>query len=166
MITSNSRSKRIDQKNCSHFNFQHFLFQGMRLSFSRFWNNKLSFYTAQKMKFFIKDFLSKCDQIRSFFRIRSHLLKKSLMESFIFYAVLSVTSETQKYFIHSNRHQILQPFQGCGGAYGLHPKLRARRACAPRLPRFILLGSFSGTLVMVSILDIVYDCHLQLVLQS
>ena len=56
------------------------------------------------MKFFIKDFLSTCDQIRSFFRTRSHLLKKSLMESFIFYAVLTVTSETQKYFIHSNRH--------------------------------------------------------------
>ena len=26
------------------------------------------FYTAQKMKFFIKDFFSKCDQIRSFLR--------------------------------------------------------------------------------------------------
>ena len=34
--------------------------------------------TAQKMKFSIKDFFSKCDQIRSFLRIRSHLLKKSL----------------------------------------------------------------------------------------
>ena len=36
-------------------------------------------YTAQKMKFFIKDFFSECDQIRSFLRIWSHLLKKSLM---------------------------------------------------------------------------------------
>ena len=34
-----------------------------------------------------KDFFSKCDQIRSFLRIWSHLLKKSLMENFIFYAV-------------------------------------------------------------------------------
>ena len=33
--------------------------------------------TAQKMKFSIKDFFSKCDQIRS-------LLKKSLKENFIF----------------------------------------------------------------------------------
>ena len=43
--------------------------------------------TAQKMKFSIKDFFSKCDQIRSFLRIWSHFLKKSLMENFIFCAV-------------------------------------------------------------------------------
>ena len=43
--------------------------------------------TRQKMKFSIKDFFSKCDQIRSFLRIWSHLLKKSLMENFIFCAV-------------------------------------------------------------------------------
>ena len=42
--------------------------------------------TTQKMKFSIKDFFSKCDQIRSFLRIWSHLLKKSLMEKFIFCA--------------------------------------------------------------------------------
>ena len=45
-------------------------------------------YTAQKMKFFIKDFFSKCDQICSFLRIWSHLLKKSLIEKLIFCAVL------------------------------------------------------------------------------
>ena len=33
--------------------------------------------TAQKLKFSIKDFFSKCDQIRSFLRIWSHLLRKS-----------------------------------------------------------------------------------------
>ena len=43
--------------------------------------------TARKMKFPIKDFSSKCDQIRSFLRIWLHLLKKSLMENFIFCAV-------------------------------------------------------------------------------
>ena len=37
---------------------------------------------------------------------------------------------------------------------------------APRLPRFILLASFSSTLFAVSILDIVYDCHLYAVLPS
>ena len=42
------------------------------------------FDTAQKMKFSIKNFLSKCDQIRSFLRIWLHLLKKSLMGNFIF----------------------------------------------------------------------------------
>ena len=36
--------------------------------------------TAQKMKLSNKDFFSKCDQIHSFLRIWSHLLKKSLME--------------------------------------------------------------------------------------
>ena len=40
--------------------------------------------TAQKIKFFITDFFSKCDQICSFLRIWSHLLKKSVMEKFIF----------------------------------------------------------------------------------
>ena len=43
--------------------------------------------TAQKIKFSIKDFFSKCDQIHSFLQIWSHLLKKSLMENFIFCAV-------------------------------------------------------------------------------
>ena len=33
---------------------------------------------SQKMKFFIKDFFSKCDQICSFLYIWSHLLKKSM----------------------------------------------------------------------------------------
>ena len=43
--------------------------------------------TAQKMKFSIKDFFSKCDQIRRKLRIWSHWLKKSLMENFIFCVV-------------------------------------------------------------------------------
>ena len=37
------------------------------------------------MKFSIKDFFSKYDQIRSFLRIWSHLLKKSLIDNFIFF---------------------------------------------------------------------------------
>ena len=43
--------------------------------------------TAQKMKFSIKYFFSKCEQIHRKLRIWSHLLKKSLMENFIFCAV-------------------------------------------------------------------------------
>ena len=39
------------------------------------------------MKFSMKDFLRKCDQIRRTLRIWSYLLKKSLMEKFIFCAV-------------------------------------------------------------------------------
>ena len=42
------------------------------------------------MKFSIKGFFSKSDQIRSFLWIWSHLLKKPLMENFIFCAVLVV----------------------------------------------------------------------------
>ena len=44
---------------------------------------EFTFYTTEKMKFSIKDFFSKDD-----LRIWSHLLKKSLMENFIFCAVL------------------------------------------------------------------------------
>ena len=43
--------------------------------------------TVQKMKLSIKHFFSKCDQIRRELRIWSQLLKKSLMENFIFCAV-------------------------------------------------------------------------------
>ena len=41
----------------------------------------------------IKDFFSKCDQIRSFLWFWSHLLKKSLMEDFIFCAVEMVQNK-------------------------------------------------------------------------
>ena len=60
----------------------------LRLKATKFFpkKNYKSFFfiiiiNAQKMKFSIKDFFSKCDQISSFLR---HLLKKSLMENFIF----------------------------------------------------------------------------------
>ena len=47
------------------------------------------FFTAQEMKFSINDFFSKYDEIRSFLRIWSHLLKKPLMENFIFCAMFA-----------------------------------------------------------------------------
>ena len=43
--------------------------------------------TAQKMKFSIKYFFSKCEQIHMNLRVLSHLLKKSLLENFISCAV-------------------------------------------------------------------------------
>ena len=49
-------------------------------------------FTAQKMKFSIKDFFSKCDQIRSFLGIWSYLVKKSLMKNVIFFVVFSENS--------------------------------------------------------------------------
>ena len=42
------------------------------------------------MKFSIRDFFSKYNQMRSFLRIWSYLLKKSLMENFIFDEVKEV----------------------------------------------------------------------------
>ena len=48
----------------------------------------------KKMKFSITDFISKCDQINSFQQIWSHLLKKSLMENFIFCIVQRLDSLT------------------------------------------------------------------------
>ena len=48
--------------------------------------------TANKMKFSIKDFFIKCDQIRRKLRIWLHLLKKSLMKFFIFCAISYVRS--------------------------------------------------------------------------
>ena len=43
--------------------------------------------TTEKMKFPIKDFFSKCDQIRRKLPIWLHLLKESLTENFIFSGV-------------------------------------------------------------------------------
>ena len=56
--------------------------KNLRLKFT----NYLSVYNAQKMNFSITNFFSKCDQIRRNL-IWSHLLKKSVMENFIFCAV-------------------------------------------------------------------------------
>ena len=56
----------------------------------------LSSFTAQKMKFSITDFFSKCEQIRSFLRIWSHLLMKSLMDNFIFCAVFELVNIKQE----------------------------------------------------------------------
>ena len=57
------------------------------MSNTRFKLAKIKQMLSTKLKFFIKDFFSKCDQICSFLWIWSHLLKKSFMENFIFCAV-------------------------------------------------------------------------------
>ena len=46
---------------------------------------------AQKVKFSDEDFFSKCEQIHSFLRICSHLIKKFLTENFIFCTALAST---------------------------------------------------------------------------
>ena len=50
-------------------------------------------YIFKKLKFSIKNFFSKCDQMRRELRIWSYLLKKSLMQN-IFYAVVTVIKWT------------------------------------------------------------------------
>ena len=45
-------------------------------------------FNVQKGKFSIKNFFSKCDQIRRKQRIWSHLLKKSYIEKRLFYTVM------------------------------------------------------------------------------
>ena len=59
----------------------------IKCNFSQAHSFRRKAYTAQKMKFSIQDFFSKCDQIQSL-QIWSFLLKKSLMENSIFCAVL------------------------------------------------------------------------------
>ena len=56
------------------------------------WNQRLKSYmhgrkNAQEMNFSMKYLFSKCDQILSFLRVGSYLLKKSLIENFTFCAV-------------------------------------------------------------------------------
>ena len=46
-------------------------------------------FAAQKIKFTIKDFFSKCDQIHRKLRVWPHLLKKSLMENFVLCAKIA-----------------------------------------------------------------------------
>ena len=63
---------------------------------------------VHKMEFSIKDFSSKCDQIRRKLRIWSNLLKKSLMENFIFCAV-SLRSLTFRLVLYSIKLQAEDP---------------------------------------------------------
>ena len=57
------------------------------------------------MKFSIKDFFGKYEQISIFLQILSHLLKKSLVENFIFRAVLTVAS---RQLIQLHPHQSVE----------------------------------------------------------
>ena len=76
-------------------------------------------YTAQKMNFSINDFFSKCDQISRNLRIWSHLLKKSLMENFIFCIVLG-TLLFFRLYLHFNSCLKMKAGNYCGwlGQYG------------------------------------------------
>ena len=76
-----------------------------RSIFNCFQKNKLftSSTTAQKMKFSIEDFLSKCDQIRSFLRIRSHLL---CSEHQVCYLVIHILPNYIRLYMKCKQHLI------------------------------------------------------------
>ena len=84
------KSQRIEKNGIYLFSIISFLYRWLHVS--TYWAYKrentdilvLTLHYTQKMKFSIKDYFSKCDQIRIFLRIWSRLLKKSLTESFIF----------------------------------------------------------------------------------
>ena len=80
----------LSSKTLTNISFLHialyYSFAYLHLIYARLME-KNGFHIAQKMKFSVKDFFSNCDQIRSFLWIWSHLLRKSLMENFIFCAV-------------------------------------------------------------------------------
>ena len=81
-----SQTLYFRQLSCHLFSVLHRCFP---VNFTKFLEH-VFYSTAQQMIFSIKDFFSKCDQIRSFLsflRIWSHLLKKSVIENFIFCAV-------------------------------------------------------------------------------
>ena len=65
-------------------------------------SSKCASNTAQKLKFSITDFFSKYDQIRRKLRICSHLLKKSVLENFIFCAVYVTVSDSKLLQLISN----------------------------------------------------------------
>ena len=62
------------------------------------------------MKFSIKDFFSKCDQIRRKLRIWSHLLKKSLMENFIFLCSVYLLPKWIRYSILYGYYHIQETY--------------------------------------------------------
>ena len=71
------------------------------------------------MKFSIKDFLSKCDQIHKKLRIWSHLLKKSLMENLIFCAViLKIDSQKASSVAEMNSTKKSEKALYCRGLFG------------------------------------------------
>ena len=50
------------------------------------------------MKFSIRDFFRKCEQIRSFMRVWSYLLKKFFMKNFTFSAVTELKNVQKLFF--------------------------------------------------------------------
>ena len=80
--------------------------------------------TAEKIKFCIKDFLNKCDQIRRKLWIWSHLQKKSLMENIIFCAVLAANFFIGSTPVSTKTRTVSEHVkEALGGKFGNHYSL-------------------------------------------
>ena len=91
--------ENTDQNNSKHEHFSRSdksIINAYRshVTWPHFWSNVTN-YTAQKMKFSVKDFFSKCDQIRMKRRIWLNLLKKFLIENFFFCAAPHAEFDTK-----------------------------------------------------------------------
>ena len=82
-------------------------------------------HTAQEMKFSIKDFSSKCDQIHRKLQFWSDLLEKCLMENFIlvqwckhFQGYLGILMYIPPY-LHTRRHATKEE-EGIGQGFSAH----------------------------------------------
>ena len=109
------------------------------------------------MKFAIKNFFSKYDQIRRELRIWSDLLKKSLMENFIFWVVQEISREgdmhiSQYSFFRCTLFEkiVFLPylFIACGSSPGifLHYILFQKNPAVLCLPLFRQCGHFGDLL--------------------
>ena len=84
-------------------------------------------FTAQKMKFSVKDFFSTFNQIRRKLRIWLHLLKKSLTDNFIFMqCLLEALISSNLYcanYCYSDNHCTIGPcgmYRAILGYYAVH----------------------------------------------
>ena len=79
-------------------------------------SKKPEFSTAQKMKFSIRGLFSKCDQFHRKLQTWSHLLKKFLMENFIFCTVYGqyfadLGGIYKNFYLFSKIHKIMPSLQ-------------------------------------------------------
>ena len=92
--------------------------------------------TPQKIKFSIRNFFRKCDQILSFLRIWSHLLKKSLIENFTFCAM-------------SVNKQVTWNFTRCGNVYNKNISVRRMNDNIFSLIAYMRCFARSGTICAI-----------------
>ena len=107
----------------------------------------MTFYTTQTMKFSTKDFFIKCGQIHRKRLIGSHLLKKYLMENFIFCALLKLTE--------LEHFSILKTLPSGSSSQYAHTKITRIRP--PPLPPCTQSYGFGLTLLYVYALSIFYS---------